>query len=667
MRGVDGVDVQTFFTFLVLGVATSAIYAISATGLVVTYITSNVFNFAHGAIGMFLAFLYWELRVNQGWPTPLALVVTLGLCAPAIGWTLDVLVMRRLVQGASVATKLVVTIALLLSFQGVALAIWGMELRTLPALWGDRSVTFLDLVITWDQITMVAAAIAVAVGLRIMFHGTRIGVAMRAVVDSPELCEVKGLSPNRVTAVSWSLGSMLAGLAAILIAPGLNLEVNTLSLLVVSAYAAAVVGRMQSLPATFVGALILGISQTMIVAYLPQDNELVRNLKPALPFLLLFAALLLRPERRLFERATGHAEPAPPRLRTTVLLGVVTVAAAAVIAPQLSPFNLLTGSKALLFTCVTLSLVLLTGLSGQVSLMQMSFAGVGAVVLAKLDTGVPWVAGIALAALAAAVVGVLVALPVLRLSGIYLALSTLAFAILMDGLFFGNSRFLGGGESLAVPRPEIFGIDLTGEQAMFVMSAAAAAIFANIFLAVRRSAFGRMLNALRDSPVACETLGMSLTRIKFQVFGLSALLAGAAGALLGALQVRVGALDYLYFRSLTVVLVATIFGITSVSGAVLGAFFFVILPELLRELGGEGGGGVTGIDALTPLIIGLLAIAAARNPGGISAQMRGWVRARLSRTDAHGGVRPSSTPTPLRPTRGVVVSEPEGVRTGAGA
>ena len=153
-----------------------------------------------------------------------------------------------------------------------------------------------------------------AFGLRLLFRRTRLGVAMRAVVDNPELCATKGLSPDRVTATSWALGSMLAGLAAILIAPGLNLEVNTLSLLVVSAYAAAVVGRMQSLPATFVGAVVLGVSQTLLVGYLPQDNELVRNLKPAMPFLLLFAALLLRPERRLPERAKTHAEPAPPPL-----------------------------------------------------------------------------------------------------------------------------------------------------------------------------------------------------------------------------------------------------------------------------------------------------------------------------------------------------------------
>jgi branched-chain amino acid transport system permease protein len=620
--GVRAVDLQTFFTYLVLGTAVSAVYAISASGLVVTYITSGVFNFAHGAVGMFLAFAYWELRVHRGWPTPLALIVTLGLFAPTIGVLLDVIVMRRLLRGASVATKLVVTLALLLAFQGLALAGWGIELRTLPGLWGDRRFTVLDLVITWDQVTTVLAAVAVAFGLRLLFRRTRLGVAMRAVVDSPELCAIKGLSPNSVTAASWALGSMLAGAAAILIAPGLNLEVNTLSLLVVSAYAAAVVGRMQSLPATFVGALVLGIGQTMVVGYLPQDNELVRNLKPALPFLLLFAALLLRPERRLPEKVRTHAEPEPPSLAVTVGLGVAGVVAAALLAGRISDYQLLIGSKGLLFSCITLSLVLLTGLSGQVSLMQMSFVGVGAVVAGKLGADTPWLLSLLAAIAITGALGCLVALPVLRLRGIYLALCTLAFAILMDGLVFGNSNLLGGGETLAVPRPVIFGWHLTSEHAMFVLTAAAAAIYANVFLAVRRSGFGRMLSALRDSPTASQMLGMDLVRMKLAVFGLSAMLAGGAGALLGALQVRVGALDFLYFRSLTVLLVATIFGITSVSGALLGAGFFVVLPEVLRNLGSGGGGGLTGSQALQPLIIGVLAIAVARRPEGLAGQVR---------------------------------------------
>lgn len=611
---------EKFFVFFIIGTSIGAVYAISATGLVVTYITSGVFNFAHGAIGMFLAFVYWELRVNQSWPTPVALAVTLLVIAPAIGALLDLVLMRRLLRGASVATKLVVTVALLLAFQGAAIAIWGIELRTVPGIWGNRDFAILGLNVTWDQTTTILAAVGVAVGFRALFRRTRLGVTMRAVVDNRELCAVKGLNPNLVTTASWAIGASLAGLAAVLIAPGLNLEVNVLSILVVSAYAAAVVGRLENLPATFAGAVILGVSQSMVVAYLPPENEFVQNMRPSLPFLLLFGALLVRRELRLPERVKTHSEPLPPPARTTWLVGAVAVAAAIVVSRLLSPFQLLIGSKALVFAAITISLVLLTGLSGQVSLMQMSFAGLGAVILGSLPDAVPWVIGLGIAALAAGVVGGLVALPALRLQGIYLGLLTLAFAILMDNLVFGNRNVLGGGTTLAVERPSIFGLDFSSERGLFVVLTIAAVVFANVFLAVRRSAFGRMLAAMRDAPNACQTLGMNLTTAKLKVFGLSALLAGAAGALLGGLQSRVGQLDFLWFRSLSVLLVATIFGITSMSGAFLGALFFVVLPELTR------GSDATGGLALQPLIIGLLAIATARRPEGLAGQIRHRLR-----------------------------------------
>lgn len=624
---------EKFFVFLIIGVSISAVYAISATGLVVTYITSGVFNFAHGALGMFLAFVYWELRVDQGWPTVLALAVTLLVIAPAMGVLLDRLIMRPLLKGASVATRLVVTLALLLAFQGLALAIWGIELRTVPGLWGTRDFSILGLNVTWDQTTTIFAAVAVAFGFRALFRYTRLGIAMRAVVDNRELCAVKGLNPNVVTAASWAIGSSLAGLAAILIAPGLNLEVNTLSLLVVYGYAAAVVGRLQNLPATFAGALVLGVAQSMVVAYLPADSEFVRNLRPAIPFVLLFAALLARGELRLPERIRTHTEPEPPSARTTWALGALAVLLAIPVSGVLAPSQLLTGSKGLVFAAITISLVLLTGLSGQVSLMQMSFAGLGAVVLAKLPDGVPWVIGLGLAAIVVGVVGGLVALPALRLRGLYLGLLTLAFAILMDNLVFGNREVLGGGTTLAVRRPSLFGWDLASERSLFVVLTVLAVVFANVFLMVRRSRFGRMLTAMRDAPNAAQTLGMNITAAKLKVFGLSALMAGAAGAFLGGLQARVGQLDFLWFRSLSVLLIATVFGVTSVSGAFLGAFFFVVLPDLIRTVGG-GDADATASLAFQPLIIGLLAMITARRPEGIAGQLRARLRPLVRRLPA---------------------------------
>jgi branched-chain amino acid transport system permease protein len=636
-------DFEKLFVFLTIGLSVSAIYAVSATGLVVTYVTSGVFNFAHGAIGMFLAFTYWELSVNRGWPVPLALAMTLLVIAPAIGVTLDVLVMRRLVQGASVATKLVVTLALLVAFQGAAIAMWGIRLRTLPELFPNHDYSIFSLVITWHQTVTIIAAAAVAFGLRMLFTRTRLGVAMRAVVDNPELCTIKGISPNVVTATSWALGSTLAGLAAILIAPGLNLEVNTLSLLIVSAYAAAVVGRLQSLPATFVGALILGIGQALIQGYVHTSNDWLANLRPALPFVLLFVALLVRRENRLPEKLKTHAEPAPPRFRTTAIMGALLIAVAVPVSGWLPAHRVLLGSRGFLFACIVMSLVLLTGLSGQVSLMQMSFVGIGAVLAGKLPHGMPFPLMLVIAAVVTGLVGVVVALPAVRLRGIYLALSTLAFALMMDKVVFDNRNVLGGGTTLEVKRPDFLGMDLTSERSMFILLAVVSVIFAHVFLAVRKSRFGRVLNAMRDAPNACQTLGMNVTRAKLQVFFLSAMLAGAAGVFFGALQTRVGETDFLYFRSLTVLLVATIFGIASVSGAFLGALFFVVLPEITRQ----AANGTGRDEALQAITIGLLAIATARRPEGIGGRIREWARPIVYRVK-------SFRPIPTRPERSAV-------------
>jgi branched-chain amino acid transport system permease protein len=641
--------VQNFLVFVIIGVCYGAIYAVSATGLVVTYLTSGIFNFAHGAIGMFLAFVYWELSVHRGWPVPVALAVTLLVIAPTIGVLLDVLVMRRLVQGAPLATKLVVTLALLVVFQGAALGIWGIQLRTLPELLPGHDYRILGLNMTAHRTVMVLAALAVAFALRWLFKRTRLGVAMRAVVDNPELCSIKGLSPNVVTATSWALGASLAGLAAILIAPGLNLEVNTLSLLIVSAYAAAVVGRLQSLPATFAGAILLGVGQQLAVAYLPTSNEWLANMRPALPFVLLFFALLVRSEVRLPEKLRSHAEPAPPRPGTTWVVGLVAVVAAVAVSGSLKPADLLTGSQALIFACVALSLVLLTGLSGQVSLMQMSFVGIGAVLAGKLPAGLPYPLMLAIVGVLTGLVGMLVALPAVRLKGIYLALSTLAFAILMDNVVFGNRDVLGGGTTLAVRRPSLLGLDLSSERALFVTLAVVAVVFANVFLRVRRSRLGRTLTAMRDAPNACQTLGMDVTRAKLKVFFLSAMLAGIAGVFLGGLQSRVGQLDFLYFRSLTVLLVATIFGITSVSGAFLGAFFFVVLPQWTRHAGSETS------QALQPLIIGVLAIFTARAPQGVAGLVRDRLRPVLRQVRAF-------RPVPGRPPQTIDLREEEPAR-----
>jgi branched-chain amino acid transport system permease protein len=344
----------------------------------------------------------------------------------------------------------------------------------------------------------------------------------------------------------------------------------------------------------------------------------VTELAPAVPFLLLFVALLIRSQRRLPEPTITPPQPAPPRSRLTLGLAAGAFLVAIPVSQSLKDFQLVTASKGLVFACIIMSLMLLTGLSGQVSIMQMSFAGIGAVVLGKLPLSVPYPVALALAAVAAGAVGVLVALPAVRLRGIYLALSTLAFAVLLDSMFFGNSHIMGGGTTLAIRRPSFLGVNLHSERSLFILLVLAAGLFANVVLAVRRSHFGRVLAALRDSPLAAQMCGMNTTAVKLKVFGFSALMAGLAGGLLGSLQVRAGQSNFIYIQSLSILLIATVFGISNVSGALLGAFFFAVLPNLAAHAGSKS-------TAVQPLVVGGLAVLTARHAEGIA----GYAQARL--------------------------------------
>jgi branched-chain amino acid transport system permease protein len=616
--------VGDFLIFLTVGIVTGSIYAIAATGLVVTYTTSRIFNFAHGALGMFLAFVYYQFRVAWNWPEPIALIVTLLVVAPMIGVFLEVVVMRPL-GSASVALRLVVTLALFTVMQGLALLIWGTTLRSMPPLTGSHTFGVVSgLQVTSDQIATVVLAALVAVGLWALFHKSRLGVTMRAVVDDPSLAELNGIRPGRVNALSWSLGTALAGLAAILIAPGLSLSIESLSLLVVSAYAAAIVGRLSSTAWTFVGGLGLGIIASMLTGYLTSTNEIIQDLPQAMPFVILFLVLvLLRQERAGLQRVDLFPEPKPPRGRTTLMWAAGALVLSFVVAPQLSNFQALVVSSGLVYGLVLLSLVLITGMSGQISLAQFSFVGIGAVLLAHLHNHMPYVVAVLVTMIITGLVGALVALPSLRLRGLYLALSTLAFAVLMDDMVFTNSHVISPeSQVIAVPVPSIAGHSLQTLSGQIPLLTAITALAAVGILAVRRARFGRALSAMRDSPVAASALGLNLVRAKLTVFAVSAAMAGLAGCLFGGVQGQVGAGQFAYITSLSALLILAIQGFTSVTGALAGAMFYSIVYMMLPVW-------ITNpntVQSLQPLLIGLGIINVVRHPEGAIAQQRAQYR-----------------------------------------
>jgi branched-chain amino acid transport system permease protein len=605
-------DPKKFFTFLILGIITGSIYAIAASGLVVTYTTSGIFNFAHGAIGMLMAFVFWQLRYDWGLPTWLSFVLVVFVIAPAFGVVVERTLMRNL-SGASVVTTVVITIGLLVMLIGIAQTVWPQdEPHNVNEFFAGTSVSLGGINISGHQIFSVVAAIGAAIGLYVVLNRTRLGLAMRAVVDDRNLVALNGAPPDRVSMLSWAMGSSLAGLAGVLLAPIVQLEIFTLTLLVINAYAAAMVGRLKSLPGTFIGAIVLGLLVEFYNGYSPSPKsstltQLNQGLTGSLPVVFLFVALLFLPQSRLtIGRLVGARAPRVPGLKESIAGAVALVVATFVVSGMLSQADQARAGKGLAFALVMLSLVPLTGYAAQLSLAQLSLAGLGGFAMGKWGVDLGFLPGLLLAGALAGLVGMVIALPALRLQGLYLALTTMAFAVMLDKMFFNKTYGYGFGGNLAVPRPSLF----KSEQAFMVLMAAAFGIMGVLVLALKRGPFGRRLAAMRDSPAACATLGLDLTRTKLAVFALAAAMAGVAGVFFAAQQSAIGAIDVQMEQGLPILLMLVIGGITSVSGALLGGLLFGMRPLLEENAGGLAG--------ITFLLIGAVTVTLGRNPNGLA-------------------------------------------------
>ncbi|SFR28178.1 branched-chain amino acid transport system permease protein [Lentzea waywayandensis] len=594
--------------YTIFGLVTGGAYAVVAGGLVLTYSTSKVFNVGHGAIGMVMAFLYWELAENRGLPQWLALLLVVGVCAPLFGLVIERFIMRRL-AGAPVGITLVAGVGVLVGLIGVAQVIWPPQARPVRPFLDQLGVHIGQSFVSGHDLVTLACAVLVAGGLYVLLNRTRTGLAMRACVDAPELAALYGTRPHRLSALSWAIGSALAALGGILLTPVVQLDYVTMTLLVITAYTAALVGRLRSLPWTFAGALGLGLVQSYAVAYLPSSPFWI-SFRAAIPALLLFVVLLAMPQSPL--RIGGvrgtRGVAVPNALTTGVGAGLF---AGAVVALALLVDSVVAGqlALALVFGIVLLSMVLLTGYGGVVSLGQFTFVGVGAVTVARLGSASPL--SLLIGAVVAAAVGALIALTALRVSGLYLALATLGFAQLMDKLVLQSPVAFGVRGSLQVPRMVE---SATGQ----LLLAAGVFVLVGIgVLAVRRGRLGRRMIAVKDSSAACATLGLNVRWIRVWVFSLSAAIAGLAGGLFAQLRETVAASDFQLFNNLPLLLFAVIAGVTSVSGALLGGVLLMLLPVLQS--------GFPAFAGVAVVLLGVAAAGLARDPNGlVSWGFRAW-------------------------------------------
>lgn len=598
-----------FLAYSITGLFTGAAYAIAASGLVLTYTTTRVFNLGHGAISMVMAFIYWQLTVREHVPIALAVVLVLFVIAPLLGVVLERVLMRDL-GDAPVSVSLVVTIGLFVFLIGVAQQFWPATAfrDPVPYFFNSAGFTVGTFLVSYHNVLTIGLSVVVAGSLYVLLNRTRVGTSMRAVVDNKELLELFGASSRRISMASWAIGSSLAALAGILLVSYVGLDYYNLTFLVINAFAAAMLGRLRSLPLTFVGAVALGLGQAYAVGYLP-TTQLFDGFQASLPTFLLFVVLIFVPQVRLrVGQLKGIVSAPVPSASGVLRAGVVLIGAVFAALPMLSATNAERVGFALAYAIVMLSLVLLTGYGGYVSLAQLSFMGIGAAVVAKMHTSSPL--AIVVAVLIAAAVGAVVALPVLRLTGLYLALATLAFAFLMDKLVFQANFMFGFNGSLPAQRVEILGLHFGSTDSYLVLMAVTFTLVSAGLLALRRGTIGRLLIAMRDSPAACATLGFNQRWFRVGLFATSAAIAGLAGALFAGLRESATPLDFQAMTGLVLVLLAVVCGVTSMTGALLGGFLLMLLPVLQSQFHTLGG--------LEFLVIGVGAVSLGRDPNGIA-------------------------------------------------
>lgn len=606
-----------FLPFIVVGITAGSLYGLAAMGLTLTYKTSGVFNFAHGAVAAAAAYCFSELHSTRGVPWPVALVVSVLIVALFGGYLIEP--MARRLSTARTVHSIAGFVGLLLLIQGLLTWRFGFTTQPFPDFISGTGVTVGDLDVSRQQIFAVVVAAAGAVSLNLLFRRMIIGASMRAVVADAELLDLTGTDPVRVRRLAWMLGSGFAGLAGILIAPSLGLDAGLLTLLVVQAFGAAAIGRFSSLTAAYLGGIGLGVAANMLTKVLASTPSL-NALPTTLPFITLFIVLIVYPPKvqRLGVPRRSPARPArmsPTARRRAVVVGVLAIAAAPVYAGAKLPVF----TNAVVLVPVFVALALLVWGSGQVSLCHAAFAGIGAAVMGHLShgAGLPFLLALLLASLSVVPIGAIVAIPAIRLSGTYLALATFGFGILVEQIGYGQDFLFGALGTQTASRPSLALTD-----ARFHVLAVAIAFVVVVFVAVlARSRFGRLLRALGDAPVALSTGGVAVNTTKVLAFCVSSFLAGVTGAMSVVAVGSASGRGYTFGSSLVWLTVLVVCGTNILGSGVVAAFVLALVPAY----------GLQELVPHLPLLFGVVAVLAALSyDGGINLPKPRSARGRRS-------------------------------------
>jgi branched-subunit amino acid ABC-type transport system permease component len=591
--------------FVVVGITAGAVYGLAGVGLVLTYRTSGVFNFAHGALATAGAYLFYELWIQKDVPWYVAAFIAIAVVGVLFGLVLEG-VARRLAK-APASVIVVATVGLLLIIQGVASKRYGAETITIKNYLPTDTFAIASTNVGYNQLIIVLIGVAIAVGLGLLLSRTRIGIAMRGVVDDSDLMELTGLDGSGVRRMAWMIGGSVAVVSGILLAPIVGLDPIRLTYLVVQAFGAAAIGRFRSLPWTFVGGLIIGVAAAIGQKVESEHTQLL-GLPASVPFIALFAVLLIVGKRGLptpvpvRRQQPEHFTSLPVPVKAAVGLGLGVLV---IMLPDLVDARLPVYTQAVGLAIMFLSLSLLVKISAQVSLCHAAFVAVGAVAFSRLsaEANLPWILALLGAGLITVPLGIIVALPAVRLAGIYLALATFAFGLLMENLIYRKSFMFPQGGTRDAPRPDLFGTGPADNKEYFYVAVVVlAAVIAGVIM-LQRSRLGRLLRALADSPLALTTYGTGTTTTLMLLFSISAFFAGIAGGVIATGNGAAGPGGLGSLQSLLWVAVISITGNSLIRSSILAALALAVLPSYLTKLDADYQAIAFGVAAILASLI----------------------------------------------------------------
>jgi branched-chain amino acid transport system permease protein len=638
---------ETFFGFAYTGIPYGCSYALVAVCLVLTYQATGVFNFAFGAQAFASAFVFTYLTQIHGWSGFEAFLVSVVIMGPAVGWAFDRFLFRHIPNSNGTA-KLVCSIALLVGIPSLLPVIFGpQQLIATSTIFPffNPDVVYFTLYgqpVNGIALATVSVTAIVLILLTILMRYTPLGLQMRGAVESRRLVQLDGVNANGVVAVAWIISSFMASLAGVLLAPTYNTFTSEdFVTLTVVAIAGAAWGMLRSMPIAAGVAVLIGVATTVLGGYLPPNGFFNAAVTPSLPFLAIVAALLFLPGMRDLDTSRdplATIDPPPPPIAASarapsmdrIIRTLWWVLLAAFVVSMLTwmptvwegAFNF-----GLCLAVILLSVTLITGMAGQLSLCQATFSGIGAFTAALLAAhlGLNFLLGGIVGALLAAAVAVLLAVLSLRLRGLGLALMTLAAALLFDATAFNDGYITGGtsGTNLNLPGRNWLGThafwNFNGH-AMFVLVMSVLTVAVVVVLLVRKGTVGRNLAAMRGSETAAAGLGVNLTLQRIVVFALSGAVAGIGGVLFSIQHQGAVPSDWNTGFSLVFVVLVVTTSVSTVEGAIQAGIGFFVINQILTYLPSRFGG-----QSLTIVLFAFGALQYAQHPEGIlEFQKRRW-------------------------------------------